>query len=460
MTKPTEVKVICTDKNGFFQEHSTGYFTSSSLTWPRDHKFGGPARVQKLPVITIDTNSPRQEILGFGGAFTDASCFLLSNLDPEKRKEVLQNLYSTKDGMGFNVGRLTVAQCDFGRYPYSYNDEPDDIEMKNFSIEPDKECMIPVIQEAITVNPDLFLLSSPWSPPGWMKTSGLMTGGWMRQKYLSAYAEYYLRYLKAYQAEGIKIHALTTQNESETDQLSTMPACYWHPEMEMEFLRDELLPRLKKNNLEDTEFWIMDHNYIMWRRAKWMLDEPTLKAVVKGVAFHPYEGLPESMSMLHDLHPEIDAHMTEQGSGFTPNAESVCLNGSMFVEMMNNWSRSIFCWNIALDETGKPHIGPFFQHGKQDGGGLMQIHTKTNEVTYGCQYYALGHFSKFVKRGAMCLASSCNEPSLYQVAFKNPDGSHVIVIVNKGTETEATIAIDGKHALVTIPEVSMITLLF
>jgi len=127
---------------------------------------------------------------------------------------------------------------------------------------------------------------------------------------------------------------------------------------------------------------------------------------------------------------------------------------------MFNWSRSIFCWNLALDETGKPHIGPFFQHGKQDGGGLLQVHTKTNEVSYGCQYYALGHFSQFVKRGAVCLTSTCSVPDLYQVAFQNPDGSHVLVIVNTGAETEATIKIGGEHALVVIPEISMITLVF
>jgi glucosylceramidase len=460
MRKEAEIKVVCTERNGFHQESQTGIFTSTQVTWPRDYKFGGLTKVQKLPVIHVSPDQACQEVLGFGGAFTEASCYLLDGLDMNERAIVMKRLFSESGGMGFNVGRLTVGQCDFGRYPYSYDDVPDDVAMEHFSIKPDQECMIPIIREALAVNPDMFLLSSPWSPPGWMKTGGLMTGGWMREKYLGAYADYYLHYLLAYRAEGIRIHALTTQNESETDQLSLMPACYWHPEMEMAFLRDELLPRLKRNGLDDTEFWIMDHNYLMWRRAKWMLDEPSLKAVVKGIAYHPYEGPAESMSMLHELHPDVDAHMTEQGSGFLPTPEAVCENGAMYVDMMRNWSRSIFCWNIALDETGKPHIGPFFQHGSKDGGGLLQIHSGTNNVTYGCQFWALGHFSKYVKRGAVRLASTCDMQGICQVAFRNPDGGYAVVLVNRGPATEATLVVGERHAQVPVPESAMMTLLF
>ncbi len=460
MEKKSEILVTCSSADGLFQKLETGYFTSSSVTWPRDFKFGGPSRVMKLPVIHIDTDSTCQRVLGFGGAFTDASCHLLNGLPADRRADVMTRLFSETDGMGFNVGRLTVAQCDFGRYPYSYNDVTDDVGMEHFSIEPDLESMIPMIQEALAVNPELFLLSSPWSPPGWMKTSGLMTGGWMRQKYLGAYAEYYLRYLQAYRDEGIQIHALTTQNESETDQLSMMPACYWHPEFEMAFLRDELLPRLKAAGLGETEFWIMDHNYIMWRRAKWMLDDPTFKSVVKGVALHPYEGTAESMTMLHEAHPEIDMHMTEQGSGFIPTPEAICENGAMFVDMMANWSRSIFCWNLALDEAGKPHIGPFFQFGKQDGGGLLQVHSVTGEPSWGCQYWALGHFSKFVRRGAVRLTSTCDVAGFKQVTFRNPDGGYAVILVNPGTATEVTVVVGDRHAQVMVPEMAMMTLAF
>lgn len=378
---------------------------------------------------------------------------MINQLDQETRDNLLQDLFSPSR-MGLNVGRTTVAQCDFGRVCYSYNETPDDLEMKNFSIDYDREYIIPTIRKAREINPDLFLLSSPWSPPGWMKTGGLMTGGWMRTKYLEAFANYYLRYLQEYANEGIEINALSTQNESETDQLSLMPACYWHPEQEMAFIREYLVPLLQKKGM-DTEVWIMDHNYIMWRRAKWMLDDPSFKETVKGVAIHPYEGPAEVMSLLHNAHPDIDIHMTEFGARHDQSCEAICSTGKTFTEIMRNWSKSIFCWNLALDETGRPNIGPFFVV-----GGVVDIHSKTHEIIYNAQYWALAHFSKFVKRGAHRIFSECNYENFYQVVFLNPDGGYVLVITNPGPATEVSIDLKGKYAAVPIPECSMCTLTF
>ena len=128
--------------------------------------------------------------------------------------------------------------------------------------------------------------------------------------------------------------------------------------------------------------------------------------------------------------------------------------------MMRNWSRSIFCWNIALDETGKPNIGPFFKHANENGGGMLQIYSQTREVKYGGQYWALGHFSKFVKRGARRIASECDVNGIQNVAFENPDGEYVIVLVNQGEATEVSIDMKDRYAQVAIPECSMCTLVF
>jgi len=293
-----------------------------------------------------------------------------------------------------------------------------------------------------------------------MKTGGVMTGGWMRAKYLKTYAEYYIRYLKEYAAEGAAINALTTQNESETDQLGLMPACYWHPEFEAEFLRDHLLPLLKENGLEKMELWIMDHNFIMWRRAKWMLDDPTLKAVVRGIAWHPYEGPSSAMEMVHEAHPEIDAHVTELGAGWSLEPDATCMDGKTFIEIMRNWSRSLFCWNLALDETGRPHIGPFFHEDGAAGGGMIQIHSKTREIKYGSQYRAIAHFSRYVKRGARCIGSECDMGGIFQVDFRNPDGEYVVIISNPGSVANASLVIGDRHAQVRMSAVSLNTLIF
>lgn len=191
-----------------------------------------------------------------------------------------------------------------------------------------------------------------------------------------------------------------------------------------------------------------------------MLDDPSLKAVVRGAAFHPYEGPANAMTKLHEAHPEIEMHMTEEGDGFDPTNVAVCRLGSGYVNMMKNWSRSIFLWNIALNEAGKPHIGPFFKFGEENGGGILQIHSKTREVKYGHQYWALGHFSKFVKRGAIRIASECDVNGINHVAFINPNGEYVVVIVNAGEATEMSLDIKGRYAQIPVPETSTLTLVF
>ncbi len=450
------IKVICTDEIGKQRETRGAVFADRNITWRRDYKSGtggATGKIEKLPVVEINPDKKYQEILGFGGAFTDASCYLINSLEEDKRNDLLENFFSPSE-MNFNIGRTTVAQCDFGRVCYSYNDTPDDIEMNNFSIEYDREYIIPIIKKAREINPDLFLLSSPWSPPGWMKTGNLMTGGWMREKYLEAFAKYYLRYLQEYADAGIYINALTTQNETETDQLSQMPACYWHPELEMSFITDYMVPLLKENGM-DVEIWLMDHNYIMWRRAKWMLDNPDVKKAVSGIAYHPYEGPTEAMSWVHDAHPEIDVHMTEVG-GATADLtnEAICGFAKKFNEILQNWSRSIFCWNLALDEKGKPNIGPFMGR-----AGVVQINSK-QEIQFNDQYWALAHYSKFIKRGARRIASKCDHEHISQSAFINPDGEYVVVVTNTGSEVDISLDIQGRYAIVEIPEKSVCTITF
>jgi glucosylceramidase len=454
------IRVISSAGDGRLQESTTGLFASIGVAAVRGYRYGGPGKVQKLPILQVDPRQKFQEILGFGAAFTDASCYLFSQLEPEAREAVLKDLFSPS-GMSLNIGRTTVAQCDFGRVAYSYDDVPGDVEMKHFSIDYDREYIIPTIKRACQINPEMFLLASPWSPPGWMKTSGVMTGGWMLDRYLAPYAAYYVRYLQEYAKAGIKINALTVQNEAETDQLGLMPACYWHPEQELVFIRDHLSPVLKKNGLGDVEVWLMDHNYIMWRRVRWMLEEDqAFRSVVKGVAFHPYEGQPTVMSDLKALHPEMDMHLTEWGGGYDEKIEGLCARGVTIIDIMRNWCRTMFCWNIILDETGKPHIGPFFTPGEQNGGGLLQYRTSTKEVRYSSCCHALGHFSKFVKRGARRIASECDMPGIHNVAFLNADGRYVVVIVNTGEATEMSLVVEDRAAQVPLSATSMTTLIF
>jgi glucosylceramidase len=145
---------------------------------------------------------------------------------------------------------------------------------KRFSIEQDRQYILPMLRAARKVNPELFLFSSPWSPPGWMKSGGSMLGGSMRHRYLEAYAHYFLKFLQAYADAGVAIQAVTPQNEVDTDQDGRMPACIWPQESEIEFVGKHLGPLLEKQGLS-TKIWILDHNYNLWGRAVAELDDPS-----------------------------------------------------------------------------------------------------------------------------------------------------------------------------------------
>lgn len=401
-------------------------------------------------LVKVDENQTFQEMLGFGVAFTDSACYVVNKLEPQKRTALMSELFD-KEGLGLNVCRTNVGASDYARTCYSYNDTPDDFEMKNFSIAHDEEYMIPIILEAKQRNPELFLFSSPWSPPGWMKTGGSMYGGWLRADYIEAFARYYLNYLLAYRKAGITIDALTPQNETETDQGGKMPASYMHPEFEMAFVR-YMEPMLKEHGLP-TKMWILDHNYDLWKRADWMLRDPEFKAITDGVAFHGYGGSADMMSQLKELHPEVHMYWTEGGPDIGDQYDiDLCKWGKSFAEIANNWCRSITAWNLALDEEGRPNIGPF------PCGGLVTIHSETGELSYSAQYWAIAHFSKFVKRGAKRIFTSSSTEGLHQAGFINPDGQKVIVLTNEGQKRNIALYINGEAITIRMNADSMATL--
>lgn len=391
-----------------------------------------------VPVIAVEPARRYQEILGFGAALTDAACYLLHQLGETAREAFLQEAFSPSS-MNLSVCRICVGASDYARECYSYDETPDDLTLRDFSIARDREYIIPILRRLREINPDLFLFSSPWSPPGWMKTGRSMLGGWMRQKYLDVYAEYYLRFLLEYNDAGVRIGALTVQNETETDQQGRMPACYWHPEHEAAFIRDHLGPRLREAGL-GTWIWLMDHNYDLWRRAAWMLEDRELAAWTDGVAFHGYGGVPEMMSALHQVHPRVNLYWTEGGPDLGPAyAVEWTRWGRDFTAIMRNWCRSITVWNLALDKKGKPNIGPF------SCAGLVTADVETQEISYSGQYWALWHLSRFVRRGARRIESAGDHPGLSHVAFLNPDGGVVLLITNAGPARQVALVLDGSE---------------
>jgi glucosylceramidase len=422
------------------------YQAQPSLSWKAGSASGS--------VIELNPDKEFQEMLGFGAAFTDAACYTFNRLEPSAREALFRELFHPAE-MGLNVCRTCIGASDYSTEVFSYDEGEPDPEMKRFSIAHDEAYVLPMLREARKQNPDLFLFSSPWSPPGWMKAGGSMLGGSMRQHSFAPYALYFVKFLQSYAAQGIAIQAVSVQNEVDTDQDGRMPACLWGQEYEMGFVKNHLGPALQKNGLS-TKIWILDHNYNLWGRAVAELDDPAVRKYCNAVAFHGYVGTPDQMSKLHEAYPDAQLSWTEGGPDYTdPNYATEWASwGQTFTQAINNWCRSITGWNLALDEKGRPNIGPF------PCGGLVTIHSQTREVTKSGQYWAFAHFSRNVRRGAKRFESRGSVPGLEHVGFENPDGRRVLVLSNVGDAKTVTLKQATKVVELSIPANSMTTILW
>jgi glucosylceramidase len=427
-----------------------------------------PVRLQAADAIVIDPASVKQEILGFGGALTDAACYVISQMPEGSRAALLKELFSPGE-MALNVCRTTIGASDYSLSAYTYDESPTpDPELKKFSIDHDKAYILPTLREARAVNPGLFLFSSPWSPPGWMKSSNTIFGGAMRFQYLGPYAEYFRRFLAGYQAEGVEIDAVTVQNETDSEQEGQMPQCQWGQQYEIAFVKSYLEPALRKAGLK-TKIWVLDHNYDLWGRALDELSDAQANEFIDGIAWHPYMGEVSSMSLVHNLFPAKNAYYTEGGPDL---AEPDYLNewtkwGEIFNGVLNNWARSITSWNLALDENGKPNLGPFHC------GGVVTVENGSHKVVRSGQYWALAHYSKHIQRGARVVATNSIEPpprdssllgdlkhstALTHCGFVNPDGSMVMVLANRGGQRQAQVVLGDRQLELNLPPDSLFTL--
>ena len=399
--------------------------------------------------IRIDAAGTRQEMLGFGAALTDAACWMLSQLSESERQTLMEELFAPGE-MALNVCRTCVGSSDYSRSVYSFDEsaEPDP-ELKRFSIDHDREYILPVLSEARKINPELFLFSSPWSPPGWMKANGSMLGGSMRKHNYGPYAEYFARFLAAYKDAGVTIDAITVQNEVDTDQDGRMPACLWGQEYEIEFVKDHLGPVLRKQG-DGARIWILDHNYDLWGRAIDELSDTGIYEYVDGVAWHGYAGDATAMARVHEAFPAKNAYWTEGGPDISsPDYQTDWAKWAhTFNGIVSNWARSITAWNVALDEQGKPNVGPF------SCGGLVTIDNATHKVTRSGQYWAFAHFSRHVRRGAKVVAvkgaggtsGKGRGDGVSCAVFRNPDGGMVAVLANRGPEKRVQLLAD-EHLL-------------
>ena len=416
--------------------------------------------------VFVDPSKRAQTMLGIGGALTDASAEVFAKLPPAKQREFLDAYFDASKGVGYTLGRTSIHSCDFSSASYTYVNEGDK-ELKSFSVNHDKEFRIPFIQRAMAATGgQLTLFASPWSPPAFMKTNNdMLHGGKLKAEFYQSWANYYTKFIKAYEREGIPVWGITIQNEPMATQ--TWESCIYSAEDERDFLKNFLGPTMRREGLGEKKIIAWDHNRdLIYQRVSTILRDPKAAQYVWGIGYHWYEPwsggdqMFDNVKLVHETFPDKHLLFTEGTvDSFKPQDITNWRLGEAYGRSMINdfnggavgWTD----WNVLLDEQGGPnHVGNFC---------FAPVHadTKTGELTYTNSYYYIGHFSKFVRPGARKIAASPSRSALLSTAFINPDGKVSVVVMNRGDQKIAYFLwVDGNAAEVSSLPHSIQTLVF
>lgn len=394
-------------------------------------------RVPLARTIDVDASQRYQTMAGFGAAITDASAWLIQHrMSEAQRATLMQELFGRGEGgVGFDFTRLTIGASDFSRTHYSLDDMPagqTDMTLEHFSVDANRADVLPVVKHALAINPKLQVMASPWSAPAWMKTSGSLIKGTLKPEMYGAFADYLVRYVEAYGAEGVPVFALTVQNEPHFEP-SDYPGMRLDPSMRAHLDSQYLGPLLAKHGLK-TQIIDWDHNWDEPQSPLAVLADPVAKSFVSGVGWHCYAGQVQVQASVHDAFPDKDAWFTECSGGEwkTNWAETLpWMVRNLIIGATRGWARGVLMWNLALDENHGPHLG-----GCKDCRGVVTIDSRTGSVTRNLEYYALAHASKFVRPGAQRIASTAMLDGLETVAFRNSDDGSIALIVCNSAPSE------------------------
>jgi glucosylceramidase len=400
--------------------------------------------------IIVNDKIGFQTIIGLGSSLEHSTCYNISLLPPDRQKEVLESIVDENKGIGMNLMRICFGTADFTASPwYSYDDPPDgkpDLELKHFSIEKDRKYVLPIIKLALKINPELKFFASPWSPPAWMKTNKSMCGGKINPQYSTPFAEYLVKSVEAYREEGIDIIAITIQNEPEYFP-DSYPTCGWTAEQQRDFIRDHLGPVFERHNLT-TKIWCYDHNFNHPNYPVTILKDPQAAKYIDGTGFHLYEGKPSTMTWLHKRFPDKHLYFTEGSTFDIPGAIEI-------ISYFRNWARCYNAWVTVIDHEQQPNPGPH-----DCSPTCIVLNSKTLELKYRFDYYMYGHFMKYIKRGAIRIDSTPSK-QIPNVAFKNPNGSIVLITVNPAKRTRKfTIGWAGRALKMELDPKSIATLIW
>jgi glucosylceramidase len=392
--------------------------------------------------ITISPSTTYQSMTGFGASFTDSSAWLVAN--SPQRAAIMTKLFDPSQGIGLDFLRQPIGASDFSRSLYSYDDMPagqTDPSLSSFSISHDNAYILPILQQALQLNPATTIMATPWSPPGWMKASGSMIGGSLNPANDQAYANYLVKFLQAYKNAGVPVSLLTPQNEPEFSP-SNYPGSTMSAGDEAAFIASYLGPAIRNAGLS-TQILGYDHNWDDTGYPSSILANAAAAQYTAGIAWHCYAGDPSAQSTVHNSYPAKDTYFTECSGSQSANPANTFSDSldwqteNLIIGATRNWAKSVVTWNMALDPSGGPSMNC------TTCTGVVTVNNTAGTATYNAEYYVLGQASKFVKPGAVRVDSNTfGSGNLEDVAFRNPDGSNALIVLNADTSVAHTFNVE------------------
>jgi glucosylceramidase len=389
--------------------------------------------------INVNENTTYQQFEGAGASFTDSAAWLLNSsnlLSSTTRNQVMQKLFDPNAGIGISFLRNPIGASDIARYSYTFDDVPagqTDPNLTKFSIAHDQTDVLPLTKQALQLNPQIKVMASPWSAPPWMKDNDSYLLGWVESQFYPAYAQYFVKYVQAYQAAGVPINYLSVQNEPTC--CASYPSTNWNGAGLAYFTKTNLLPALQSAGLS-TKVLALDWNWDQYQSfAAPTMDDAAIRSHPNfgGMAWHGYGGDVSQQTTVHNQYPSVNAYSTEHSGGtWVSNQQAEDMTN--IVDYTRNWSRTVTKWSLAMDQAHNPHNG-----GCDTCTGLVTVHNgdgRNGQVDYTVEYYTMGHLTKFVKPGAYRIDSNDNS-TVRNVAWKNPDGSKALIAYNTSTGNQS-----------------------
>jgi len=402
------------------------------------------------PSLHLYPDDEQQELLGFGGAFTEATAYVYSKLGPQNRRRFLDAYFDPDTGHGYRMGRTHINSCDFGLGNYAYTEVPGDVTLEHFSLDHERDLVFPLLRDAqAAAKAPLKLFASPWSPPAWMKTTGEMNnGGKLKPEYRQAWAQYYVRYIREMEKEGFPIWGLTVQNEPAATQI--WDSCEYTAEEERDFVRDYLGPALRDAGLGDRKLIIWDHNRdVMPERARVVLSDPKAAAFVWGTGFHWYgEDAFEHVAEVRDEFPDHHLIFTEGCQEGGPHLGSWELGeryARSIIHDLNNGTEAWVDWNLMLDISGGPnHVGNLCS-----APVIADIENDT--LLFQSSYWAMGHFSRFFPAGSRIIPIQNERTELLATAVRFGDTVRVVILNLQEQEQRVNLRIQKAWTAISLP---------